>query len=158
MEFIISLMFLIGSRFVIKLWYIETVKSVEISERVFIYGAGAMGNIAKRTIENDNRIQQKVIGFIDNNASLVGNRIDGIKVYDAQQLERLLKEMDIEKVIVAIRKPKPELLRTLVDVCLSNQVKIQRVQDPNTWVNGELTPKKLEKLIFLSSWEGHIFN
>ena len=146
MEFIISLMFLIGSRFVIKLWYIETVKSVEISERVFIYGAGAMGNIAKRTIENDNRIQQKVIGFIDNNASLVGNRIDGIKVYDAQQLERLLKEMDIEKVIVAIRKPKPELLRTLVDVCLSNQVKIQRVQDPNTWVNGELTPKKIGKI------------
>ena len=142
MEFIISLMFLIGSRFVIKLWYIETVKSVEISERVFIYGAGAMGNIAKRTIENDNRIQQKVIGFIDNNPSLVGNRIDGIKVYDAEQLERLLTEMNIEKVIVAIRKPKPELLRNLVDVCISKQVKIQRVQDPNTWVNGELTPKK----------------
>jgi len=146
MEFIISLMFLIGSRFVIKLWYIETVKSVEINERVFIYGAGAMGNIAKRTIENDNRIQQKVIGFIDNNPSLVGNRIDGIKVYDAEQLERLLTEMNIEKVIVAIRKPKPELLRNLVDVCLSKQVKIQRVQDPNTWVNGELTPKKIGKV------------
>jgi FlaA1/EpsC-like NDP-sugar epimerase len=34
----------------------------------------------------------------------------------------------------------------LVDVCLSNQVKIQRVQDPNTWVNGELTPKKIGKI------------
>ena len=146
MEFIISLMFLIGSRFVIKLWYIETVKSIETSERVLICGAGAMGLIAKRTIENDNRIQQKIIGFIDNNQALVGNRIDGIKVYDATQLEQLLDTLTIEKVIVAIRKPNPELLRTLVDICLLHQVKIQRVQDPNTWVNGELTPKKIGKI------------
>jgi FlaA1/EpsC-like NDP-sugar epimerase len=146
MEFIISLMFLIGSRFVIKLWYIETVKSIEISERVLIFGAGAMGLIAKRTIENDNRIQQKIIGFIDNNQALVGNRIDGIKVYDATQLEQLLDTLTIEKVIVAIRKPNPELLRSLVDICLLHQVKIQRVQDPNTWVNGELTPKKIGKI------------
>ena len=146
MEFIISLMFLIGSRFVIKLWYIETVKSIETSERVLIYGAGTMGLIAKRTIENDNRIQQKIIGFIDNNQALVGNRIDGIKVYDATQLEQLLDTLTIEKVIVAIRKPNPELLRTLVDICLLHQVKIQRVQDPNTWVNGELTPKKIGKI------------
>jgi len=146
MEFIISLMFLIGSRFVIKLWYIETVKSIETSERVLIYGAGAMGLIAKRTIENDNRIQQKIIGFIDNNQALVGNRIDGIKVYDATQLEQLLDTLTIEKVIVAIRKPNPELLRALVDICLLHQVKIQRVQDPNTWVNGELTPKKIGKI------------
>lgn len=146
MEFIISLMFLIGSRFVIKLWYIETVKSIETSERVLIYGAGAMGLIAKRTIENDNRIQQKIIGFIDNNQALVGNRIDGIKVFDATQIERLLDSLSIEKVIVAIRKPNPELLRSLVDICLLHQVKIQRVQDPNTWVNGELTPKKIGKI------------
>ncbi len=146
MEFIISLMFLIGSRFAIKLWYIETVKSVEINERVLIFGAGAMGLIAKRTIENDNRIQQKIIGFLDNNRSLVGNRIDGIKVFDAGQLDYLLTQLRIEKVIVAIRKPNTDLLRNLVEICLSKQVKIQRVQDPNTWVNGELTPKKIGQI------------
>lgn len=146
MEFIISLMFLIGSRFAIKLWYIETVKSVEINERVLIFGAGAMGLIAKRTIENDNRIPQKIIGFLDNNRTLVGNRIDGIKVFDAGQLDYLLTQLRIEKVIVAIRKPNPDLLRNLVEICLSKQVKIQRVQDPNTWVNGELTPKKIGQI------------
>ncbi len=146
MEFMISLMFLIGSRFAIKLWYIETVKSAEIAERVLIFGAGAMGLIAKRTIENDNRIQQKIIGFIDNNTALVGNRIDGINVFDANQMESLLSSMRIEKVIVAIRKPNSELLRNLVEICLSKQVKIQRVQDPNTWVNGELTPKKIGQI------------
>jgi FlaA1/EpsC-like NDP-sugar epimerase len=76
----------------------------------------------------------------------VGNRIDGIKVFDATQLEQLLDTLTIEKVIVAIRKPNPELLRSLVDICLLHQVKIQRVQDPNTWVNGELTPKKIGKI------------
>ena len=87
MEFIFSLLFLIGSRFVVKLWYLETVKSEEFRERVLIFGAGAMGLIAKRTIENDNRIQQQIIGFIDNNLKLVGNRVDGINVYSISDLD-----------------------------------------------------------------------
>ena len=146
MEFILSLFFLIGSRFTIKLWYIETVKSSQENERVLIFGAGAMGLIAKRTIENDNRIQQKIIGFTDHNKKLIGNRIDGLTVYDADKLEHILQEFSIAKEIIAIRNPDRELLRKVVDFCLNQQVKVQRVQDPNTWVNGELTPKKIGKI------------
>jgi FlaA1/EpsC-like NDP-sugar epimerase len=146
MEFIISLLFLIGSRFVVKLWYLESVKSADFSERVLIFGAGAMGLIAKRTIENDNRIQQQIIGFIDSNQKLVSNRVDGVTVYSSAQLKQLLESLNIDKVIIAIRNPNPEDLRAIVETCLSNQVKVQRVQDPNTWVNGELTQKKISKI------------
>lgn len=142
----ISLMFLIGSRFVIKLWYIESVKSDVIAERVMIFGAGTMGMIAKRTIENDHQIEQKIIGFLDHQNKLIGNRIDGLKVYDPNNISTLIEELRIEKVIVAIRTPDRLALRNLVEQCLAKKIKIQRVQDPNTWVNGELTPKKIGKI------------
>ena len=78
MEFIFSLTFMAGSRFVIKLLYLESIKSTQVKENVLIYGAGTMGMITKRTIEVDTRNNQVAIGSIDNNNRLVGNRIDGL--------------------------------------------------------------------------------
>ena len=47
MEFIFSLSFIVGSRFVIKLLYLESIKSKQTKENVLIYGAGTMGMITK---------------------------------------------------------------------------------------------------------------
>jgi FlaA1/EpsC-like NDP-sugar epimerase len=146
MEFIISLLFLIGSRFTVKLWYIETIKNPEPPKQIIIFGAGSMGMIAKRTIENDQHNPQKIIGFLDENPRLSGNRVDGVNVYPVSQLQRILETHSIEAVIVAIRNPNVDSLNIIVDFCLQNNIQIQRVQDPGTWVNGELTPKKIGKI------------
>lgn len=146
MEFIISLLFLIGSRFTVKLWYIETIKNPEPPKQIIIFGAGSMGMIAKRTIENDQHNPQKIIGFLDENPRLSGNRVDGVNVYPVSQLQRILETHSIEAVIVAIRNPNVDSLNIIVDLCLQNNIQIQRVQDPGTWVNGELTPKKIGKI------------
>ena len=52
-EFLASVLLLLGSRFAVKLIYIESIKSKEIEDRVLIYGAGISGLITKRTIEKD---------------------------------------------------------------------------------------------------------
>jgi len=146
MEFIFSLLFLTGSRFTLKLWYLESIKNSEPAQQILIFGAGSMGLIAKRTIENDQRNPQKMLGFLDDNPKLWGNRIDGVMVYATDQMERLSQQYALEVVIVAIRNPSVDALNKLVDVCLSKNIKIQRVQDPETWVNGELTLKKIRKI------------
>jgi len=53
MEFLVSTVFIVGSRFVIKLIYIESTKTKKADKRVLIYGAGISGLITKRTIEKD---------------------------------------------------------------------------------------------------------
>jgi len=65
LEFIISIFFLVGSRFTLKLFYFESNRSSIEPEQVLIFGAGTMGVIAKNTIENDSKIHQKIIGFIE---------------------------------------------------------------------------------------------
>lgn len=146
MEFFFSVLFLIGSRFVIKIWYYETVKNEETKERVVIFGAGSMGLLTKKTIENDHKNPQKVLAFYDENPRLKGVRIEGIKVLGKEDLVGFLKNNQVEKIIVAIRTPQKESLSWMVDFCLENRIKIQRVKDPATWVNGELTPKKIGKI------------
>lgn len=146
MEFIISLLFLTGSRFTLKLWYLESIKNNEPAEKILIYGAGSMGLIAKRTIENDQLNPQRILGFLDDNAKLSGNRIDGVTVYASSEIQRLHLQHKVEAIIVAIRNPTVNGLNNIVDFCLANAIKIQRIQDPETWVNGELTIKKLRKI------------
>lgn len=146
MEFIISLFFLTGSRFTLKLWYLESIKNQEPAQKIVIFGAGSMGLIAKRTIENDQLNPQRIIGFLDDNPKLNGKRIDGITVFTSSEIERLHQIHQLEAVVVAIRNPDIDRLNSMVDYCLANAIKIQRVQDPETWVNGELTVKKIRKI------------
>jgi len=146
LEFIISIFFLVGSRFTLKLFYFESNRSSIEPEQVLIFGAGTMGVIAKNTIENDSKIHQKIIGFIDENPKLVGNRINGTRVFAYHQLIEIIRQNQVQRVIVAIANPKKESLKNLLDLCLEHNIKAQRVQNPSTWVNGALTTKKISKI------------
>jgi FlaA1/EpsC-like NDP-sugar epimerase len=65
MEFLMSFVFVVGSRFIVKLFYLETIKNKNEEEGVLIYGAGVSGMVTKRTIKNDTRNNQLIIGFLD---------------------------------------------------------------------------------------------
>lgn len=146
MEFIFSLTFMAGSRFVIKLLYLESVKSTQVKENVLIYGAGTMGMITKRTIEVDTRNNQVAIGFIDNNNRLVGNRIDGLPIYSPDKIVELKQQLNITTLIISIRNPNTDQLKKVIENCLEAGIKVQKVPDPKTWVNGELSALQLVKI------------
>jgi FlaA1/EpsC-like NDP-sugar epimerase len=146
MEFIFSLTFMAGSRFVIKLLYLESIKSTQIKENVLIYGAGTMGMITKRTIEVDTRNNQVAIGFIDNNNRLVGNRIDGLPIYSPDKIIELQQQLNITTLIISIRNPNTDQLKKVIENCLEAGIKVQKVPDPKTWVNGELSALQLVKI------------
>lgn len=65
MEFLVSFAFAVGSRFIVKLFYLETIKNKNEEEGVIIYGAGVSGMVTKRTIENYTRNNQLIVGFLD---------------------------------------------------------------------------------------------
>jgi len=146
MEFIFSLTFMAGSRFVIKLLYLESIKSTQVKENVLIYGAGTMGMITKRTIEVDTRNNQLAIGFIDNNNRLVGNRIDGLPIYSPDKIVELQQQLNITTLIISIRNPNTDQLKKVIENCLEAGIKVQKVPDPKTWVNGELSALQLVKI------------
>jgi FlaA1/EpsC-like NDP-sugar epimerase len=146
LEFLAGFAFTIGCRFIIKLLYLERTKSKAEQENVLIYGAGVSGIITKRTIENDPRNNQKVIGFIDDNSKLVATRIEGIKVFGTDTIKTLKVEFDIQQLIVAIQNPNPEKLKNVLDVCLELKISVQKVPNPKSWVNGEFTTKQLSKI------------
>ena len=144
-EFLASFSFTVGSRFVIKLIYLESLKSREEYENIVIYGAGVSGLITKKTVQNDTINNQKVICFIDDNSKLWDTRIEGIKVYGPHELSSLYKKHNIDTVIIAIQNPKAERRKALLDECIELKIKVQKVPNPKSWINGEFSSKQFVK-------------
>ena len=145
-ESLVCFVLMLGSRFSIKLLYLESIKSSSEEERVLIYGAGISGLITKRTIEKDIRLTYKIVGFIDDNKKMSGTRLEGVTIFSTSELEKIIKEEGVNTVIIAIQQPDEENRKRVVEICLENQVKVQKVPSPKSWINGEFSAKQIAKV------------
>ncbi len=146
MEFLASVTFIGGGRFVIKLMYLETIKDKGQKEFVIIYGAGVSGLITKRTLEKDTRNQQVSVAFIDDNDKLSGSRIEGIRVFSSRELAKIKEEFQANTLIVAIQNPDGEKLQAVLDQAISLKMEVQKVPNLKSWTNGSFSARQLKKI------------
>ncbi|HZH86820.1 MAG TPA: nucleoside-diphosphate sugar epimerase/dehydratase [Brumimicrobium sp.] len=146
-EFLASLLFMIGFRFSIKILYYEFHKpKVEDRKNILIYGAGVSGLITKRTIEKDPAISAKIIGFLDDNKKLEGNRLEGTPIFHSSHLKDVINKNNITELIVAIQKPNKAKITEVVETCLENNLTITRVPSFQRWINGEFSLNQIRKV------------
>lgn len=114
--------------------------------RVLIYGAGQTGIVTRHVIDSSARTQ--TVGFLENDKNKIGKVLDGIKIYDASfsVLEELLKDLQIDEVVMTVRDLGLESKNELVDVCIRNQVKIRTIPPVDKWVRGELSINQIKEI------------
>ncbi|NVK63913.1 MAG: polysaccharide biosynthesis protein [Flavobacteriales bacterium] len=145
-EFLASFMLLLGFRFFVKLIYLESIKVKNVEDRVLIYGAGISGLITKRTIEKSVESGEKIIGFLDDNAKLAGNRLEGVTIYHTSKLEKIIEREKISRLIIAIQEPDENKRKQVVEMCLKHNVSVQKVPSTKSWINGEFSTKQIAKV------------
>ena len=146
-EFLTSLLLLIGFRFTIKVYYYELNKrNLKSTKNILIYGAGVSGLITKRTIEKDPLIGAKVVGFIDDNSKLDGNRLEGIRIFSSAQIKKLITKYNVDELIIAIQNPNKKNTSRIVDICLHYEVEVQSVPNFKNWINGEFSFNQIRKV------------
>ena len=146
LEFLISTVLIVVSRFVIKLLYIDSAKSKKKNKNLLIYGAGISGLITKRTIEKDPQSRFNIIGFIDDNKKLTGNRIEGVTISHTSKLDKILKNEDVSELIIAIQSPVRDNRNAVVELCLENKVSVKKVPSAKSWIDGEFSASQLKKI------------
>lgn len=80
--------------------YLGTAGARSDSTRVLIYGAGAAGRQLYASLLDTNEIV--AIAFVDDDATMVGQVIDGAKVHSPADIEHLIKTRDITDVLLAL--------------------------------------------------------
>ncbi len=73
--------------------------------KVLIYGAGKTGMQLAMALKSHEAVRP--VGFIDDNTVLHGMTVAGLPVYPSQQLERLIDEQKIERVLLAMPSLSP---------------------------------------------------
>lgn len=149
-HFVLGLVMLIGSRFMVKLMYMRFHSSVETkSTRVMIYGAGASGIITKNTLNHDTSREYDIVAFIDDNKNKVGKSIEGINIIDNPKAfsAAFLKKNKVDQVIISIQSALPVKRRNeIVNQCLQYNLEVKVVPPVDNWIQGELSTKQIKSV------------
>lgn len=136
---LVTMFIMISSRLAIKAIYFENKNPEKQKTHVIIYGGGESGIITKRTLDRDVAVKYKVVGFIDDDVKKTGRSLEGVFIFPPEKLEDLIKENNVESVILSIQNLNPLKKNSIIDACLKHNVRVLNVPPVAKWINGELS-------------------
>lgn len=72
--------------------------------------------------------------------------MEGVFVFGPEKLELLIKENEVEFVIISIQKISIKKKNEITDVCLNNGVRVLNVPPAAKWINGELSFNQIKSI------------
>lgn len=144
---ILTLVFLTGSRFFIKLIYHNAIRTKMVERRVVIYGAGYSGIITKNALETDTANKQRVVAFLDDDKQKVGKSINGIPVISPNGgFCDLAKKLKVEEMIIAIPDLSVSKKSAIIEQCLECNVRVRNIPPLSQWIDGEFNLKQIKNV------------
>jgi FlaA1/EpsC-like NDP-sugar epimerase len=145
-DFVLTALGMIFFRLIIKTLFLEFANPRKDKSNVVIFGSDELSLITKRTIDRDMESKNNVIGFIDSDNEVIGNKIEGIKVYSIYELSDLIDRQNVETLIIASKKIPLDIKQEVVDICLDKNVKTLTIPDVTHWINGELSLRQIKQI------------
>jgi FlaA1/EpsC-like NDP-sugar epimerase len=139
-----TMFIMICSRLAVKAIYFENKNPDRERINVLIYGAGESGIITKRTLDRDAAVRYKVVGYIDDDPKKKGRSVEGTFIFSPDKLDELIREKQIDTVIISILNISALRKNEIVDTCLQYNVKVLSVPPVSKWINGELSFNQLK--------------
>jgi len=138
-----ALLYVSGSRFIVR-YYLLTRYFKPTVARVAIYGAGDAGARLSSVLSTTRAFDPVV--FIDDNRSLRGRMVNGIKVYLPEDLPALIRDRHIDRILLALpsltRRRRLEILSSLEPL----NVHVQTVPDIEQLVAGDASVGDLREV------------
>lgn len=112
-----------GVRFALRALYLRN--QLRYKTRVVIYGAGAAGRQLVMSLRHGQEYEP--VGFVDDAPNLEGAFIQGLKVYAPVELDRLIRDYGVEKVLLAIPSASRARRRTILERLETLDVPVQTI-------------------------------
>jgi FlaA1/EpsC-like NDP-sugar epimerase len=106
-----------GTRFAVRAYY-ESARLHLTHANTLIVGAGRAGSGIARELRGNERLQYNVVGFVDDDPTKKGIRVEGIKVLGStDELPRLIEDNDIAHILIAIPSATGKQMQAIIDKC-----------------------------------------
>ncbi len=112
--------------------------------RALVYGAGRAGRQMVAVLARSE--EMRVIGFVDDDRSLWGSSIDGLKIYPTRDLPLLLQQLRIETILLSIPSASRKRRMQLLEAIEETGTKVQIVPSLDDLAHGRITVNDLRPL------------
>ncbi len=142
----VSIILFAGRIFIKMIFRFATGTSMS-KKSVLIYGAGELGFVVKRVILSDPRYGFHVSGFIDDDKSKQGKKINGIEVYGPSTLnEKFIEKNRIECLIFAIKALNVDKKSGIIRKAINLGLEVLDTPEVDRWVTGQLRMPQLRRV------------
>lgn len=112
--------------------------------QVLIVGAGRMGATLAKEMFGRVDGELEICGFVDDDIHKVGGSVNRIKVLGTtDDLPRLVDELEIKQVVIAIDHAQGKEIRRVVDLCSSMSLRTQIVPSLNEIAHGRISISRI---------------
>jgi FlaA1/EpsC-like NDP-sugar epimerase len=109
-----------------------------------IVGAGRSGAALAKDMARRSEAELEIRGFIDDDRGKKGGSVNAIKVLGStSDLPRLVKELEVEQIVIAIDNAQAKEIRRILDVCSTIPVKAQIVPSLNEIAHGRVSVSRV---------------
>lgn len=127
----------------------ERLLSARVSKarRVLIVGAGDAGEQVVRDMHRHPERRYNPVAFVDPDRQFINRRIHGVPVLGTlEQVPELLTRKKIQMVVVALPRPAPRMLQSLVDQCQQARIAFKIIPDLNRVLEGGVQISQLRNV------------
>ena len=123
----------------------QTLKKEKTSlPKALIYGAGSLGKRLEIALKGNNRVQ--IVGFLDDDKNLQGNTLNGLRIYDPEQLDNLTPKLGINSVLMALPKLDMRKRQEKLRAILKNSVNVRTLPSFADLAEGTLSFSTLKNV------------
>ncbi len=146
-HFLLNVFSLALARYMFKYLYNRFTGAFKTSGNIMIYGAGDAGILTSAVFKDGKDVDNRVVGFIDDNKKKAHNKINGIPIYHSSDVGKsFIVANQIKEVIVSIQTLSPERLLEITDKFSELNVKVRIVPPIQNWANGVLENKQIREI------------
>ncbi len=114
-------------------------------QKALIYGAGTAGiALAKALMQST---EMKIVGFIDDNPKLQRHDINGLRVYNAAQIDHLIEKHNLHAILLAIPSLPANQRRQLINTLSTKKIKVLIMPSLAELASGSRTVDQLREVM-----------
>lgn len=139
---------LVAFRLLVKEIYAMAQSKPSPVHRALIYGAGMMGQVTRKVLEEDTAISTTLVGFVDDSKYKVGKKLEGLPIFSGAigSLSKIFKEKAITDLYIAIDGLTVERKIAITDLCAHFKIKVNMAPRSNQWSGGLFTTRQFKEM------------
>ncbi len=115
-------------------------KNLPKGKKILIIGAGDCGEKICKEIINNNKLNQKIIGFLDDDPEKISKKIHGIPVLgNIENIKKIFIKAEADEAIIAIPSASSKQIRNIVEICKKSNIVFKIIPTYSELIDGKIT-------------------